>query len=232
MNRQFTILDIIQLSYKYYKLQSGDDKFKRAKLDVVNGRITKQHRFKYNRSTKQWEQQGQNVKIEFRIKTSPISYDRIDTLKYHYYPITFIIDDITKGIHSTFKWRTGSLKKPEFYKKKNYNALAKKQLEKQKKQKKTTKYLLKTPAQIIAEKNIKKGIQLQFFYELEWVLKNNNLLYGRCWATYPPIKTNPKHYIFFDKHAWYIVSKILIPLFKKFKILSHNQRNRKFLQQS
>jgi len=215
MNKQLTIADVIKLSYKYYKLTSGDDKSKRSKLDVVNGRITKQHRFIYNRSNKQWEQQGENVKIEFRIKTSPVSYEKTDTLKYHYYPITFIIDDINKGLYSTFKWRTGSLKKPEIYKKKNYNKLKEKQLSKQKKQKKTTKKLLKTPIQIIANNNIKKGIQLQFFYELEWVLKNNNLLYGRCWASHPPVKTNPKQYIFFDKHAWYIVNKFLIPLFKK-----------------
>lgn len=181
----FTIADVIKLSWKYYRSKDGDNKAKRAKIDVKSAKVVARKNYEFNNSTKEWEQTGRDVKIEFICRSDPKSYKKIDNIKVHKYPVTFIIHSIESGIYSTFKWRTGGLKKPIFSKP-------------------------GMTSQKIAEKNIRNGTQLQFFYELEFVLKKYNLLYGRCWATRPPIKTNPHNRIFFDKHTFYIVSKYLV----------------------
>mgnify|MGYP000962522708 CR=1 FL=1 len=186
----YSIVDIIRISRQYYKSPKGDDKAKRARMDVTNARVTNRNNYEYNPSTKSWEQTGRNVRIDFLIKTYPISYKKTDNIKVHKYPVTFLIEDINLGIFSTFKWRTGSLKKPIF---KN-PSLSSKQ---------------------IAEKNIKNQVQLQFVYDLMWVLRKHNLLFGRSWVTRPPLKTNPKMTPFFDKHAWWIVSKFLVRMLGK-----------------
>jgi hypothetical protein len=180
-----TINDVIKLSWKYYKSSSGDNKDKRMKIDVKSARLTLRQNYEYNQSTKQWEQNGRDVKIEFIVQSDPKSYKKTDNIKIHRYPCTFLIHDIDSGINSTFKWRTSSLKSPIF----------------------------KKPgmtAQQIAEKNIRNGIQMNFFFYLEFILKTKNLLYGRCWANRPPVVMNPRGYIFFDKTSWFIVKKYLI----------------------
>ena len=184
-SKGLTIADVIKLSWKYYKSPQGDNKDRRMKIDVKSARLTLRQNYEYNQSTKQWEQNGRDVKIEFIVQSDPKSYKKTDNIKIHRYPCTFLIHSIDMGINSTFKWRTSSLKSPIF----------------------------KKPgmtAQQIAEKNIRSGIQMQFITELMFVLKKYNLLYGRNWANRPPVKTNPKMKIFFDKHAWFIVKKYLI----------------------
>ena len=57
--------------------------------------------------------------------------------------------------------------------------------------------------------NVRRGINLDFFYRLEWIYAEQGILYGRNWATYPPIKTNPKRIVFLDKHMWNAL-KVLI----------------------
>jgi len=195
MGNQLSIKNVVALSHRYYKIKpkrgkngkklGGDNKRRRAKLDVLNARIINRNNYDYNRSTKKWEQTGQKIRIEFLIRTKPISYRKTDTINTHRFPVTFIIDDLDKGINSTFRWRTGSLKKP----------------------------IIATAGQDskkIANLNIKRGIQLQFFFELEFVLKQAGLLYGRCWAKRPPKITNPKRRIFFDKHSWMLATSFLV----------------------
>jgi len=182
-----TIADVIKLSWRYYKSKDGDDKNKRAKLDIKSARVTRRNNYKYNPSTKSWEQVGRNIKLEFIVMSDPKSYKKTDTIKIHKYPVIFLIENIDKGIFSTFKWRTGSFKKP----------------------------IIKNPSmtsQQIGERNIRNGIQMNFFFFLEFILKKHNLLFGRCYASYPPNKTNPKGMIFFDKTSWWIVKNILIKL--------------------
>ena len=53
----------------------------------------------------------------------------------------------------------------------------------------------------LEEYAIKNGTDLGFFYNLEWILRANNLLYGPCYANKAPTKTNPKGYVYFDKHT-------------------------------
>lgn len=186
-SKGLTIADVIKLSWKYYKSPQGDNKDKRMKIDVKSARLTLRKNYEFNQSTKQWEQNGRDVKIEFIVQSDPKSYKKTDNIKIHKYPCTFLIHSIDMGINSTFKFRASSLRKPVF----------------------------KKPgitSQQTAEKNIRNGVQLQFFYELEWILKKYNLLFGVCWATYPPNKTNPKHKIFFDKHSWFIVKKLLVKM--------------------
>ena len=186
----YKLIDIIRISRQYYKSSKGDDKAKRSRMDVINARITNRNNYEYNASTKTWEQTGRNVRIDFLVKTDPISYKKTDNIKVHKYPVTFLIEDINLGIYSTFKWRTGGLKKPIF---KN-PSLSSKQ---------------------IAERNIRNGCQMQFVYDLMWVLRKHNLLFGRSWVTRPPVKTNPKHIPFMDKHAWFITSKFLVRMLGK-----------------
>jgi hypothetical protein len=173
----FTIADIIKSSWKYYKSKDGDNKDRRAKLDVKSVKIVARKNWEYNRSTGGWEQTGRDVKIEFLVRSVPISYKKTDSIATHIYPVTFLIHSIELGVNSTFKWRTGGLKKPVF----------------------------KNPslsAEQIANKNIKAGCQMQFIYESMFLLKKHNLLYGRNYTSRPPRVTNPLNKIFFDKHAW------------------------------
>ena len=134
-----TIADVIKLSWRYYKSKDGDDKNKRAKLDIKSARVTRRNNYKYNPSTKSWEQVGRNIKLEFIVMSDPKSYKKTDTIKIHKYPVIFLIENIDKGIFSTFKWRTGSFKKP----------------------------IIKNPSmtsQQIGERNIRNGIQMNFFF--------------------------------------------------------------------
>jgi len=195
MGKPITLIDFIRMSHKYYRMEEktdkherkvgGDNKRWRAKLDILNARIIKRFNYDYNKSLKKWEQTGDKIRIEFLVRSDPQSYDKIDTIKTHRYPVTVIIDNLDKGIYSTFQWRTGSLKKPVFHK-------------------------VKGDQIKVANKNIKNQVQLQFFFDLEFVLKQYGLLYGRCWAKRPPLKTNPKRRVYADKHFWMICTSFLV----------------------
>lgn len=190
-NEGFTFKQVYRASYNYYKLKKiGDNKEKRMKLDIIGARLVSRKKLEYDRKEKQWIQTGRDIKVEFLCRSDPVSYKKRDTINTHKYPITVIIHDIDKGVDSTFKWRTGSLFKPKFVK----AGMTKDQRIK------------------IEEYNIRKGIQLDFFFHLEWLLKKNNLLYGVNYAKTPPVKTNPKKKIYMDKHFLFIYKKILFKL--------------------
>lgn len=176
-----------------------DDKEWRAGLDIVSSKLVARKNFEYNRSTKKWEPKGKrHIRFEFLVTSDPISYERTDTLKKHKYPCIFLFHDIEKGYESSFRWRTGSLKKPQF----------------------ANKGASKDQRKRITENNIKNSIQMQFFFELEHILDYWGLLYGPNLTNHQfPLKTNPKFWPFFDKHAFYIMEKIFLPLFKNEKFL-------------
>jgi hypothetical protein len=171
-----------------------DDKAWRAGLDIKSSKLIARKNFKYNQSTKQWEQtEKRHIKFEFIVSSDPISYKKIDSIKTHKYPVVFLFYDFSRAYESPFRWRTGSLKKLQFAKKGA-------SFEERKR---------------IAENNIKNGIQMQFFFELEAVLDYWGLLYGpNLTNKQMPIKTNPFFYPFFDKTSYYVVDRIFIPLFK------------------
>lgn len=191
-NRSLSLSLIYAQSLKYYK-GKVDNKLWRARVDVKSAKITMKNNFEYNRSTKTWEQTGRSSKLVIEVRTDPISYPRQDAIKIHKYPITFEFENIYQGASTAFRWREGGLKRPVF----------------------------KSPgktSQQIAEINIKNGTQLQFFFELEFVLKMNNLLWGVCRANRPPKKTNPKDLVFFGKHALFCVNQIILPLLSSDKL--------------
>lgn len=193
VDNKFSIGNIFSLSYKLYTSGKVDDKKNRAKLDVITGKIVTKNNFTYDRSKKQWVQSGQSSKLLFEIKTDPVSYVKNDTIKIHKYPVTFEFKNLSLGLGSPFKWREGDQKA----------------------------VILKKPGASstdIANINIKNKTQLQFFFEMEWVAKINNLLWGRCRAKWFPRITNPRGYIYFGKHAYYLMKKIVIPLLSSGKL--------------
>lgn len=185
-----TLQQVYLLSRQYYQNNTVDDKKRRARIDIISGKITQRNNLTYNRSTRRWEQTGQESKITFIVSSNPKSYKSEDTVKIHRYPVVFLFKDISKGIASPFRWRTGSQKSPIF---------PKKGVKKEKRIK-------------AVNQNIKNQIQLQFFFHLEFVSKMYGTLFGRCRAKWPPKKTNPKMLLYFDKTAYFCVEKVLIPL--------------------
>lgn len=161
--------------------RSIDDKARRARMDIVGARIIKKTRLTYNRETGRWEQEGNSTKLIYNVRSIPESYESHSTIRVHRYPVTFWFQDINNGMNSVFRWRTGSFAKP------------------------------RTRGKNTGDFNIKRGIQLQFFYELSYVLRYYGLLYGPNWATRRPTVTNKKMIPFFDKHAYYCFTKSVMP---------------------
>lgn len=185
-----TFRQMYKLSHKFYKMKKGDDKAKRARLDIVKSKIVARSKLEYDRSQKEWIQTGRDIKIEFLVYSDPVSYKKRDSINIHKFPVTFIIHNIDKGIDSTFHYRSGSLKKPKF----------------------TKTGMSKNQRQAVENYNIKNGIDLWFFFHLEFVLRAKNLLYGVNYAKRAPTETNPKKYVYFEKHSYFIFKKILFPL--------------------
>jgi len=193
-----TLADILKWSRAYYKSKGGDNKAYRCKLDIHSARLTQRKNYEYNAETKQWEQTGRDALFVFLVKSKPISYQKIDEVDTHWYPCYFLIHDINKKMRSTVRWRTGSLKKPIF---------AQKGSSKDQRVK-------------IANKNVKNQVQMQFFFESEYLLQQKKLLWGRSWANRPPKIANPKNRIFFDKHAYGCVTQILMKLFNNERFIA------------
>jgi len=186
-----TLGEAIKASKDLFKSKMVDDKSKRSRVDTISCKITATKNFKYNKVTKAWEDvERRSVKFVFQVKTDPISYDKKDKIKIHTYPVTILLYSIEDGINSEFRYRSGGLKKPLFAKK---GATAEQRNK-------------------IAEQNIRNGTDLHFFYHLEAVLASMNLLFGPNYATRMPKKTNPKGFIYLEKHSWACVTKLLIPI--------------------
>jgi hypothetical protein len=186
-----SLAELIQISYDAYHLI--DNKELRSSLDIKNARLIRRHNYNYNKTKNQWEQTGRDIRLIFLVHSRPISYKTNSKLKDRYYPIIFLIHDISKGIYSPIKIREGSNYKPKFSK----PGMTKKQREQ------------------IEEENIKKGIQLQAFFDSQWVYKKYGILFGPCYADRAPIKRNPKLIPFLSKHSWFICKNILLPLLGK-----------------
>lgn len=117
------------------------------------------------------------------------------TIKYqrtykHEYDVTIQLDKLS--IDVPFKGRTGSDKKWDF----NKNSKAKTVGKGRRKR-------------IIESKNVKNGINGDFFFRCEYVWKKNGILYGRDWTNGPPKKTNPKSVVFADKHFLTVVQTLV-----------------------
>ena len=212
-----TIKEVLTLSRALYKGDT-DDKRIRERKDVVGGKIVARRGLTYNRETKIWEQTSREVRIDFIVRSKPISYKKTDTVAIHKYPVTFLIKDWDKKMNSSFRWRTGGLKRwiPSKTHKRNVSE-GKTPKEKdtiRAEKEKTRKENLK-----ITNMNITNGLQGHFIFNLMWVLKQYDLLFGplTCKNTAPKI-TNSKYDVYFDKTALYIVMRVLPRIFKNPKI--------------
>ena len=186
-----TIAELLQVSYQYYR--SVDDKAWRSKVDIKSATMVHRNNYTYDRKEKGWVQTGREVRLDFYVRSKPESYKKIDTVSTHIYPVVFLLKNLSDGIYSSFRWRTGGMKKVLFPKK----------------------GMTKQQRIMIANANIRNGSQLNFFFHLEWVAKQYGLLFGPCRANGAPDTVNKSKEIFFDKTALYIVVHILIPLLGK-----------------
>lgn len=194
-NNKFSLLKVYRQSLLLYTTNKVDNKLKRMNIDVKNCKIVTRTNLEYNRTTRRWHQTGQNVKIVTQVNSIPKSYNKIDTINTHKYNVIFLIENVKLGLHSPFKWREGSESAVVFPKNYSKNELIK-----------------------TANSNITKGRQMQFFFEMEYIAKINNLLYGKCYAKWYPRKTNPKGYVYFGKHGMFVMSNIIIPLLQSGKL--------------
>jgi hypothetical protein len=192
--------ELYEMSLYYYK--TFENKKERMRMDVISGTMQSRKNYKYDKSIRDWVQTGRDVLFIFLVRTNPVSYKKQDSIKIHKYPVYFLIHDISLGLSSPFKFRTGSMKKPLF----------------------VPKGALPKVRQRIIDTNIRNMVQLQFFYELEWILQWNSILYGRSWANRPPMKANPQLLPFFDKHSLRVYEKLLRP------ILSREENRAKLLK--
>lgn len=196
-NNKFPFIQIYTNSMKLYRTKV-DNKYRRMKLDILSAKITYKNNFVYDRKTKTWIKSGKSSTLTILVKSDPKSYETIDTINTHKYPVTFEFQNINLGVLTPFKWREGGLKKPVF----NIQGCPDKKTERIK----------------VANTNILNGTQLQFFFDMEFVAKMYNLLWGKNYAGWFPKKTNPQGLIYFGKHALYCINKIVLPLFKSGKL--------------
>jgi hypothetical protein len=204
-----TLKEILDLSLSVYGKQF--DNKKKRQIDIINARVYKREKLEYDFKTRRWTQTGtRGAKFLFIVQTDPKSYKRPkwDDFR-HKFPLYVQIRNINLGMDSPFRWRTGAIKKPKFPKKipKNANPAIRKNTEKKNKE--------------IQKKNIKDGIQLQFFFDTSWVLSKYGLLYGPDYTNgKPPKERNPKQFPVADKHFYFILTKVLIPFFRTGKGIS------------
>jgi len=57
----------------------------------------------------------------------------------------------------------------------------------------------------VESKNVKRGINGDFFFRLEWLYSKNEILFGRDWTNGPPNVVNPKKIMFLDKHMLHTI---------------------------
>jgi hypothetical protein len=204
-----TIKELLTLSLALYKKEGIDNKLLREKKDVLGGKISFRRGLVYNRAEKKWEQSSREVRIDFIVRSNPISYQKRDTVSIHKYPVTFLIKDWDKGMDSSFKWRTGGLKKWIPAKKHTKN-ISEGKTPKEKDKIRKEKEKIKKENLEITNKNIRNGLQGNFIFHLMWVAKQYDLLFGPLTClNKKPEKTNPKLDLYFDKTALYIVLKVL-----------------------
>lgn len=209
-----SIKEIFILSLAEFKAKKIDDKEWRSHLDVKSAKIVLRKNLAYNPSTKKWEQIGREVKMQFLVRTVPTSYKDRSGVKVHTYPVTFLFKDFSKGLNSPFKSRVGSLRKPVFPKQRKQFIKDAKDKEQAEKIRKDNERIAEFNRQV-AKRNILNGVQLQFFYDSEFVWNAYGLLWGPNYAKLPPKIKNPDLTPFFSKHEMFIIFKFLEPIFKK-----------------
>ena len=182
-----TLSQVIKSSQKYF--QSIDNKALRASTDIIGARLIRQHNYQYDRQEQIWKQTGTFSKFIYGIRSRPTSYKSDG--KVHKYPLVFWIKNASLGLESPFRYRCGSLKKPVF----------------------ASKGANKAARERVASINRKNQIEFDFFFNLEWALHKQGILYGPNWAAYAPKNNrNVSQIPYFCKHAWYALQVRLMPV--------------------
>ena len=185
-----SLKEVYQISKQlYYK--RIDSKSKR-RIDITSARLKLRRNLSFDTKTKTWVQTGREVRLDFLVESNPISYKRAswDTQK-HLYPVTFLINDFEQGLDSSFRFRTGSFKKPIIPEKGASPEQRKKA------------YQL----------NLRNRVQLDFFFNNMAVLSAYALLFGPNYTKGLPKKSpNKIHVPYFGKHSLYCLEKIIVPL--------------------
>jgi hypothetical protein len=198
-----SLYDMLLVSARYYL--EKDDKKWRAEVDVVSAKITARKNLSYNPRTHKWEQIGREVKFQFLIKTDPISYKKNDSLKFHYYPVIFLLRDFDKGIASPFRSRVGGLKRWKKSRRKISEGKTPDEKDRIRRENKK-----------IQELNIKNQLSGDFIFRQMWVWKQYDLLFGPMTClNKPPDITNPDKVPYFSKHEFFILQNLLIPILNK-----------------
>lgn len=194
--------ELLKLSLLWYRTE--DDKRERERMDVVRYNI-EYIKPVLKREGKWAITDGNAVRIRAIVRTIPISYDNpVNPPKTHIYPVTFILEDLDLGFKSPVKLREGAIAKPEIPRKASRDS---KGNIKRKGSKKSAR-------ERMARNNVKRGIQLQAFFETQYALAKVNALYGALYANRPPKVTNPKGIPFMGKHAWKVMREIVEPFIK------------------
>jgi hypothetical protein len=186
-----SLLELYRLSKSLYG-NKVDDKEKRVRLDVKSAKVNIIKNFTYDKSQGIWKSTNKrSVKFEFIVSSKPISYKKIDTINTHKFPVTFVLWDIEQGMNSAFRYRSGSLKRP-----------------------------IMTPPgcgpekrKAILNQNIRNGVDLGFFFNLEAILSAYNLLHGPNYTNKMPNKINPTYEVYFEKHSLFLIEHVLIKIF-------------------
>lgn len=225
-----SLRELILLSISEYRKKTIDDKKERAKLDIRSGRVVFKKNLTYNQSIKGWEVTGREVRIDFIVKSVPISYDAKDNVNIHSYPITMVFRNWEKGFDSAIKIRVGAQKKPKFPTRhvSDAGSVTQAKTEKEKEKIRKAKKAISDANQKITDWNIRAGLQMGWFYNMSRVYAMYGILWGRDFTNGLPKHTNPHLIPYLSKHEYFICIKILPYLFKSPKLNTFIKNNSNF----
>lgn len=204
-----SIYELLELTQALFRSGKVDDKEYRSKLDVISAKLRYRNNLTYDRSLKKWVQTGREVRLDFNVRSDPISYKKNDTVKIHQFPVSFLVREWDKGIDSAFRYRSGSLYRWESAKKKVREGRNEQEKDR-----------IRKENLAITNRNIKRGIDAHFVFHLMFVLDAYDLLFGPNTALRrAPNKTNPDLLPYFEKHSWKCLTEYIIPFMEKNKRL-------------
>jgi hypothetical protein len=197
---EITLKEVYQITVDYYTKFKSTVNLKALPYILKNIVAKAQGELQYDAEKLEWTGSNKALRIEFIVQTK----DKVATknkatfeTKPHDYPVTFFINDISEGLDSTFKWRSGADVMPVFQRA----------------------GMSLMERENITQQNYNNKVYLPFFFELEGVLPLYDLLEGHNHTKEPPKKTNPKLIPYFDKLALFCFENGIINLFNNPGIL-------------
>ncbi len=203
---KLTIRDLLRITHQYmgnrfdYAKRDFVKLIKIQSVSVYDGKAPGKARTKFivkSRSTPNYKPYFTGIDSRGR----PRGFQR---LIHHQYDVTVSLDKLS--INVPVKLRVGSEKKPLFGPKtKAQFAPGQKLVMKNGKVIRRAK-----PGKMLRDDlNVLRGINLDQFYRFDWVYWENGILFGRNWAAWPPVKTNPHRYPALTKHALTVILTLI-----------------------